>query len=102
MKKMTFAEVCSAFYAHNEGRNLSQFSDPNSLTAVVVFKSSNWPNNNYTEAERSYKFSSDNKYFISGMGGNSIFGYCFDGIDMGVRLDHYVRVWEIDYCYIME
>jgi hypothetical protein len=100
MKKMTFVEVCGVFHKHNQGKNLTQFSDPNPLTAVVVFKAENW-DRPYSEKERSYKFSSDNKGFI-GAGGTSIFGDCLDGVDLGIRLDHYIYEWKVDYCYILE
>ena len=102
MKKMTFAEVCEKFYKHNEGRVASQFADDERLIGVVVFKAENWPDKDYSEESRSYAFSSDNKYFVPGMGGNSIFADCLDGSDRGVRLDWYLGEWKIDYCYIKE
>ena len=103
MKKITFSELVEAFHKHNEENNVThKFADNNSLTGVVVFKQGPWFKKEYTETERSYSFSSDNKYFIAGMGGNSIFANCFDGTDNGVRLDAYINKWEIDYCYIKE
>ena len=101
-KHITFNQLCSIFYKHNEGHNItSQFDDKNALTGVVVFKSENWPDKNFSLGERSYKFSSDNKFFISGMGGNSIFAYALEGPDSnGIRLDWYLGNWKIDYCYI--
>ena len=47
-------------------------------------------------------FRSDNKYFVSNMGGNSIFADSLDGADVGVRLDWYLNDWKIEYCYILE
>jgi hypothetical protein len=101
MKKISYAEVCDIFFAHNRGRNLSQFSDENKLTAVAVIKASSF-DKPYSETERSYKFTSDNKAFI-GACGNSIFADCLDGVDLGVRLDWYLHEggWKIDYCYIL-
>lgn len=101
-KHITFGQLCSAFYKHNEDNNVtSQFDDKNALKGVVVFKSENWPDRKFTLGERSYRFSSDNKYFISGMGGNSIFAFALEGPDrQGIRLDWYLGSWQIDYCYI--
>lgn len=102
MKKMTFEEVYDKFYKHNEEKGCSQFSDQERIVAVVVFKQGPWFNAEYTEQQRSYAFSSDNKYFIPGMGGNSIFADCLDGVERGVRLDWYLGKWQVDYCYIKE
>ena len=100
-KHITFGELCSIFYKHNEEFNVtSQFEDrEHRLTGVVVFKSENWPDKDFSLESRSYKIVSDNKYFISGMGGNSIFADCLDGSE-SIRLDWYLGSWEIDYCYI--
>ena len=68
----------------------------------MVFKAENWPDKDYSEESRSYAFSSDNKYFVPGMGGNSIYASSLDGTDSGVRLDWYLGEWKIDYCYIKE
>ena len=100
-KHITFAQLCNAFYKHNESTNVtSQFQDKKALKGVVVFKSENWPNTGYSLESRSYRFSSDNKYFISEMGGNSIFARNLDGTDNNIRLDWYLGSWKIDYCYI--
>lgn len=102
MKKMTFEEVCDLFYKHNEEKRCTQFSDNERLIAVVVFKQGSWFNAEYTEIQRSYRFVSDNKYFMSDMCGNSIYANCLDGSENGVRLDWYLGKWEVDYCYIEE
>ena len=98
---MTFEEVCEVFRKHNLSREVGQFQDDSRLKAVVVFKQGDWFNKEYTEAERSYGFSSDNKYFISGMGGNSIFATCL-GDGEFLRLDYYLKEWEVDYCYLVD
>lgn len=101
MKKMTFDEICERFAHHNLSHNVtSQFDDDERLTAVVVFKSENWPDKDYSLESRSYRFTSDNKYFISGMGGNSIFANSLDKSDTGIRLDWYLQEWDVDYCYM--
>ena len=100
---MTFEEVCDLFYKHNENRAVTQFGDKDSrLVAVVVFKQGPWFNDEYTETQRSYRFVSDNKYFMPDMCGNSLYANCLDGVDRGVRLDWYLENWEVDYCYIEE
>lgn len=100
-KHITFEQLCNVFYKHNEDNNItSQFEDKNRLTGVVVFKSENW-HKDFSLGERSYRFTSDNKFFISEMGGNSIFAYALEGPDSrGIRLDWYLGSWEIDYCYL--
>lgn len=103
MKKITFEELYEMFVKHNqESKVTAQYSDKrsNRLIGVVVFKSENWPGKDYSLSARSYQFVSDNKYFVSGLGGTSIFADSLDGSDRGVRLDYYIREWEIDYCYI--
>lgn len=53
--------------------------------------------------------SSDNKAFLDGMGGYSIYASCLDGTDPCVRLEAYMRAehggekgWKVDYCYIKD
>lgn len=100
IKKLTWEELCDIFYRHNKEKEVRrQFEDKKALIGVVVYKQSNF-NKEYSELQRSYAFSSDNKHFIPGMGGNSIFGDCLDGSEWGVRLDWYN--WTVDYCYIKE
>ena len=102
MKEITFRKLCELFYKHNEENNVTgQFEDENALWGVVVFKDEG-VNKDYSLESRSYRCSSDNKFFISGMGGNSIFADNLDRTDHGVRLDWYLVEWKIDYCYIEE
>lgn len=104
MEKLTLSQLFSAFRKHNEDNHItSQFEDPHALKGVIVFSEKNWPQNKFPLESRSYAFSSDNKYFISGMCGNSIYAETLDKTDRGVRLDWYLNDWKyIDYCYIME
>lgn len=105
---LTFGELCDIFYKHNQENNItSQWEDKKAIQAVIVFKSSNWPDKKFTLEQRSYLIRSDDKYFVPGMGGNSIFASCLDGTDQGVRLDWYMfhnapHNWVVDYCYIKE
>ena len=67
------------------------------LNGVIVYKASNWEKP-YSETERSYEVANCNRAFQPGKIANSLYGYCLDGVDMGVRLDWYK--WEVDYCYM--
>ena len=103
INKLTFSELDRIFREHNEKNSVtSQFDDPSALTGVVVFKDAG-ANKGYSLESRSYAFSSDNKFFIAEMGGNSIFSQNLDKTDE-IRLDWYLpsKDWEIDYCYIKE
>ena len=54
----------------------------------------------YPLESRSYEFRSDEKYFLSGTGGSSIFATSMDKSDVDVRLDLYLNKWKVDYCYL--
>lgn len=104
MKKITFEELYERFVKHNEEKKVtSQYSasKSNRLVGVVVFKSENWPDKDYSLESRSYKFVSDNKAFIPGMCSSSLFADSLDKSDLGVRLDHVMGNWTEDYCYII-
>ena len=102
---LTFGEVSSIFSKHNSENGVkSQFEDENPLYAVAVISADTF-NKEFSLEERSYRFRSDNKAFLSDMIGNSIFANSLDGSDTGVRLDRYMNgdsgwIWKIDYCYI--
>lgn len=91
MNKISYAE----FYKRMMDRNKSKGSP---ITGVIVYKQSSF-DKEYTEEERSYRVSSDNKCFFSKIS-NSMYGDCLDGKDLGVRLDWYN--WDVDYCYFEE
>lgn len=63
----------------------------------------------YTEEQRTYVVSSDNKAFIEGMGGYSIYASSLDGSDKNVRLEAYMADehggkdgWKIEKCYVKD
>ena len=101
---LTFHEVCDLCYKHNEENNITyQYGDPHPLKCFVVIKQMPYWQKQYTEAERTYTFRSDNKRFIARMCGNSIFADCVgDPHDKGVRLDWYLNDWEIEKCWVEE
>lgn len=84
MKKLTLSDLC-------ENKDWE--------TAVIVFTPESF-NREYSVESRSYGINRDNKYFQSEMCGTSLYGFCLDGTDQGVRLDWYFGDWKIDYCYI--
>lgn len=71
--------------------------------AVIVFTEDSF-DKEYSLDARSYKVSSDCKYFNPLMIGNSLFGDALDGTDDDVRLEYYmstrINPWYVDYCYI--
>ena len=101
---LTFRELCERVRKHNEENHVErQFEDKKRLTCYVVIKQMPYWKQQYSEIERTYKFASDNKFFIAGLGGNSIFADCVgDPNDKGVRLDWYLGDWEIEKCWIEE
>jgi hypothetical protein len=105
MKKITWGELEKAMWKFNEEHGYTSKGNKERLEAVVVFTEDSW-NKPYTEEQRSYRLSSDNKAFLPNQLGYSIFGDCLDGKDLGVRLDWYMRIndnpWKVDYCYLVE
>lgn len=80
----------------------------NHTTGYVVFTEDSF-DKPYTEEQRTYVISSDNKAFIEGMGGYSIYASSLDGSDPCVRLDHYMLAerggkngWKIEKCYMKD
>lgn len=95
-KKITYEELCRKFYEFNEEHENGEGNEY--IEGVIVYKQSNWEKE-YSEKSRSYCVRSNNRAFQYGKIANSIFGYCLDGTDMGVRLDWYN--WDVDYCYMI-
>ena len=63
----------------------------------------------YSEEQRTYAVSSNNKAFIEGMGGYSIYASSLDGSDPCVRLEAYMADehggkdgWKIERCYMKD
>lgn len=98
LQTICYDEMVALFERHNEDNNIrTKGVDKNPLYAVIVFSQDNWKEP-YTELERSYRVSSDNKAFIPNQLGNSIFMNCINGHDNGVRLDWYN--WKIEKIYL--
>jgi len=96
---MTYPEMVKMFREFNTTHN----PNSESIVGIIVFKADNW-DQEYSLESRSYRVGSDNKAFIDGMGGYSIFGSSLDGSDRCVRLEDYIDdeggAWEVDYCYL--
>ena len=96
-KRITFKELCDIMFDHNTNKKGCP------LKAVIVFTQESF-NKEYSELSRSYSVSSESKYFMPNMGGNSLFGNCLDGSESGVRLDWYIygdKPWRVEYCYLV-
>lgn len=105
MKKITWSELTKAMWKFNEEHGYKTKGNEKRLEGVVVFAEDSW-DKPYTEIQRSYQFSSDNKAFLPDQLGNSIFADCLDGKDLGVRIDWYMkddkRPQKVEYCYLLE
>lgn len=105
MKKITWKELCEAMWNFNEGHGYKTKGNEKRLEGVVVFTEDSFAKP-YTEKDRSYKFSSDNKAFLPNQLSNSIFANCLDEKDLGVRIDWYMHdkemPWKVEYCYLLK
>lgn len=101
-KKYTWQEMHDLMFKFNEEHGHTSKGNAARLVAVAVIKEESFKRK-YSLLQRSYQFTSDNKAFIPGQIGRSVFANCLDGTDMGVRLDYYIpNSWQVDYCYLVE
>ena len=96
--EMTYGDMKSRFYEAERNRK--------SLTGYVVFTQDSFTKE-YSEDSRTYLISSNNKAFMRGIGGYSIYGMSLDVSDPCVRLDYYMANehggsdgWKIERCYM--
>lgn len=89
-------------------RHIKHSKETSGLKAVIVFTEDSFTVSDLSLDARSYVISNDNKAFIDGMGGYSIFGSSLDGLDTCVRLDCYMKDerggkegWKVEYCYFV-
>lgn len=100
--EMTYGELKAAFEkAECDGTG-------NHLTGYIVFSEDSF-DKPYDEEARTYVVSSNNKAFIPGMGGYSIYGSALDGSDPCIRLERYMACekggqdgWTVERCYVKE
>ena len=98
--EMPYNEMKALFrQAEKEGRH---------TTGYIVFTEDSF-DKPYTEDSRTYVVSSDNKAFIEGMGGYSIYASSLDGSDPCVRIERYMAAehggkdgWKIEKCYMKD
>ena len=108
MKKITYEQMASLFRAHESINDALPPGPHNHLTGRIVFTADSFTKE-YSEDSRTYEVSSNNKAYIPGMGGYSIFASALDGSDPCVRLERYMAAeqggkdgWKVDYCYLVE
>lgn len=86
---------------------LKQKSPTADLTAHITFTEDSF-DKKFPLLSRTYIFTSDNKGFWPNMFSRSIFAYCLDGTDQGIRLDWYMEDegnkggWKVEDCYVLE
>lgn len=97
--EMTYAELTRRF------REAERNGEAH-LEGCIVFTQDSFTEQ-YSEEARTYVVSSDNKAFIPGMGGYSIYASSLDGSDRMVRLERYMQAehggekgWKIERCYM--
>ena len=98
----TYREMTSRFYEQENKKENKH------LQGQILFTEDSFTQP-YSEAARTYWVSSDNKAFIPGMGGYSIYGSSLDDSDICVRLEAYMAAerggekgWNIERCYMVE
>ena len=96
---MTYGELASQFRAQ-ERSGTGQH-----MLGYIVFTEDSFLEP-YTEEQRTYVVSSDNKAFKPNMGGYSIYASSLDGVDKMVRLEAYMAAehggkdgWKVERCY---
>lgn len=101
-KRLSYTEFTSRM---REWNSLHYRGDHRRLHGVIVFTKESF-NKEYSLAARSYGVSSENKAWIGGMGGYSIYGSSLDGSDPCARLDYLIsserggrQGWRVAYCY---
>ncbi len=116
--KMNGAELNRAIYSEPENVEMSYQQlkahlqqaekDRSHTVGYIVFTADSF-DKSYTEEERTYVVSSNNKAFIEGMGGYSIYASSLDGSDKNVRLEAYMTDeyggkdgWKIEKCYVKD
>ena len=89
-------------------QELKRTSPKEDLTAHIIFTEDSFTKE-YPLLSRTYRVSSNNNSYWTGLISRSIFAYCLDVTsDQGVRLDWYMEEegnpggWKVEDCYILE
>lgn len=108
MQKLTWQEATDYLRQFNREHKVETKGVSDEKAHIVVVITEDSFTQKYPLESRSYVVSSDNKAFISGMGGYSIYAGSIDGTDPCVRLERYLEEegnsggWKVDYCYIKD
>lgn len=104
----TEPEIIDMTYNELKDRFRQAEREHKSTVGYIVFSADSF-DKPYTEEQRTYVVSSNNKAFIDGMGGYSIYGSSLDGVDRCVRLEGYMAAeyggengWKIERCYMKD
>ena len=106
MDRMNWHEAVEYMCNYNTKNGITSKGTSDKKCVMVAVISEDSFDKEYSLDARSYRFTNDNKAFISGMGGYSIFAGSLDGTDPFVRLEQYLtdegvtNGWKVDYVYI--
>jgi len=91
---MKFSEMCDKMREY--------YSQGKTACAKIVFSNDTpaWDRHDYSESERTYTFSNQEKYFRPDCIGNSLYAHCEGEVFGLVRLDWYIDNWVIESCEI--
>lgn len=107
MQRFTWEEASEYLRNYNREHGYTTKGTETHCYMVAVITEDSF-DKKFTLEERSYKFSNDNKAFIDGQLGYSIFSDSLAGDDPGVRLEYYLEEegnangWKVDYCYLLK
>ena len=106
MERMTYQEAREYLKQYNRNHGYTTKGTATHCVMVAVISEDSFTKE-YSLESRSYRFTNDNKAFIDGQLGYSIFSDSLDGSDNGVRLEQYLadeyggsKGWKVEYCYI--
>jgi hypothetical protein len=100
---MSWAEAVGYMRDFNKEHNITTKGDSDAphITIVAVLSEESF-DRPFSETERSYAFTNNNKAFLPGMISNSIFAECLDKSEY-IKLSDYVPGhWVVERCYILE
>ena len=105
--KLTYNEAKEYLTEYNKEHGYTSKGTDTHCTMVAVISEDSFKDE-YSLEERSYVFTNDNKAFIEGQMGYSIFADSLDGSDRNVRIEQYLEEegnkggWKVEYCYILK
>lgn len=106
MRRGTWQEAVEYLKTFNRERGYMVGIPCQEHTSIIVVFTNDSFKEDYPLESRSYKVSNDNKAFLDGMMGYSIFAGSLDGSDPCVRLEGYMEEegnpggWKVEYCEI--